>query len=140
MPTPIGTNDILPVIQDGGNFQVTTTGIYDIELDPVNGLASFICKESYVECADYDTVASLSDNTKVSVTGYVVATYKRGFILNIGNNWRNTILVYQGTDQSMYQPVIGNQVTVLCEKVTYNNLPELKNISNITVIDAGERK
>ena len=39
----------------------------------------------------------------------------------------------------MYQPVIGNQVTVLCEKVTYNNLPELKNISNIRVIDASER-
>ena len=139
MPTPIGTYDILPVIQDGGNFQVTTTGIYDIELDPVNGLASFICKDSYVECEDYDSVASLSDNTKVSVTGVVVATYKRGFILNIGYYWGNTILVYQGTDQSMYQPVIGNQVTVLCEKVTYNNLPELKNISNIRVIDASER-
>lgn len=137
--TPIGTNDTLPVYQDGGNFQVTTTGTYDIVLDPVNGLASFICKDSYVECADYDTVASLSDNTKVSVTGLVVATYKRGFILNIGNYWLNTILVYQGPDQSMYQPVIGNQVTVLCEKVTYNSLPELTNISSITVIDASER-
>lgn len=138
MPTPIGTYDILPVIQDGGNFQVTTTGIYDIELDPVNGLASFICKDSYVECEDYDSVASLSDNTKVSVTGSVVATYKRGFILNIGNYWGNTILVYQGTDQSMYKPVIGNQVTVLCEKIMYNGLPELTNISSITVIDADE--
>lgn len=138
MPTPIGTNDILPVIQDGGNFQVTTTGTYDIELDPVNGLASFICKDSFVECADYDTVASLSNNTKVSVTGSVVATYKRGFILNIGNYWGNTILVYQGTDQSMYKPVIGNQVTVLCEKIMYNGLPELTNISSITVIDADE--
>ena len=139
MPTPIGTNDILPVIQDGGNFLITTTGTYDIVLDPVNGLASFICKDSFVECADYDSVASLSNNTKVSVTGFVLATYKRGFILNIGNYWGNTILVYQGTDQSMYKPVIGNQVTVLCEKVTYNNLPELTNISSITVIDAGER-
>lgn len=138
-PTPIGTDDTQKVIADGGNFQVTTTGTYDIVLDPVNGLVSFICKDSYVECADYDTVASLSDNTKVSVTGFVVATYKRGFILNIGNYWGNTILVYQGTDQSMYQPVIGNQVTVLCEKVTYNSLPELKNILGITVIDDGER-
>ena len=138
-PTPIGTDDTQTVIADGGNFQVTTTGTYDIELDPVNGLASFICKDSYVECEDYDSVASLSNNTKVSVTGFVLATYKRGFILNIGNYWGNTILVYQGTDQSMYQPVIGNQVTVLCEKVTYNNLPELTNISKITVIDAGER-
>ena len=138
-PTPIGTDDTQTVIADGGNFQVTTTGTYDIELDPVNGLASFICKDSYVECEDYDSVASLSNNTKVSVTGFVLATYKRGFILNIGNYWGNTILVYQGTDQSMYQPVIGNQVTVLCEKVTYNNLPELTNISSITVIDAGER-
>ena len=138
-PTPIGTDDTQKVIADGGNFQVTTTGTYDIVLDPVNGLVSFICKDSYVECADYDTVASLSDNTKVSVTGFVVATYKRGFILNIGNYWGNTILVYQGTDQSMYQPVIGNQVTVLCEKTTYNSLPELKNILGITVIDAGER-
>ena len=135
-PTLIGTNDTHWVIQDGGDFQVTTTGIYDIELDPVKGLASFICKESYVECADYHTIASLSDNTKVSVTGFVVATYKRGFILTLGTYWRrNTILVYQGTDQSMYQPVIGNQVTVLCEKVTYNSLPELKNISSIKVID-----
>lgn len=139
MPTPIGTNDILPVIQDGGNFLITTTGTYDIVLDPVNGLASFICKDSFVECADYDSVASLSDNTKVSVTGVVVATYKRGFILNIGYYWGNTILVYQGTDQSMYKPVIGNQVTVLCEKIMYNGLPELTNISSITVIDAGER-
>ena len=139
MPTPIGTNDILPVIQDGGNFLITTTGTYDIVLDPVNGLASFICKDSFVECADYDSVASLSDNTKVSVTGVVVATYKRGFILNIGYYWGNTILVYQGTDQSMYKPVIGNQVTVLCEKIMYNGLPELTNISKITVIDAGER-
>lgn len=138
-PTPIGTDDTQTVIADGGNFQVTTTGTYDIELDPVNGLASFICKDSYVECEDYDSVASLSNNTKVSVTGFVLATYKRGFILNIGNYWGNTILVYQGTDQSMYKPVIGNQVTVLCEKVTYNNLPELTNISKITVIDAGER-
>ena len=138
-PTPIGTDDTQTVIADGGNFQVTTTGTYDIELDPVNGLASFICKDSYVECEDYDSVASLSNNTKVSVTGFVLATYKRGFILNIGNYWGNTILVYQGTDQSMYKPVIGNQVTVLCEKVTYNNLPELTNISSITVIDAGER-
>lgn len=138
-PTPIGTDDTQKVIADGGNFQVTTTGTYDIVLDPVNGLVSFICKDSYVECADYDTVASLSDNTKVSVTGFVVATYKRGFILNIGNYWGNTILVYQGTDQSMYQPVIGNQVTVLCEKTTYNSLPELKNILGITVIDDGER-
>ena len=139
MPTPIGTNDILPVIQDGGNFLITTTGTYDIVLDPVNNLASFICKESYVECEDYDSVASLSNNTKVSVTGIVLATYKRGFILNIGNYWGNTILVYQGTDQSMYKPVIGNQVTVLCEKIMYNGLPELTNISKITVIDAGER-
>ena len=137
-PTQIGTNDTLPVIQDGGNFQVTTTGIYDIELDPVNGLASFICKDSFVECADYDSVASLSNNTKVSVTGIVLATYKRGFILNIGNYWGNTILVYQGTDQSMYKPVIGNQVTVLCEKIMYNGLPELTNISSIKVIDADE--
>ena len=139
MPTPIGTNDILPVIQDGGNFLITTTGTYDIVLDPVNGLASFICKDSFVECADYDSVASLSNNTKVSVTGFVLATYKRGFILNIGYYWGNTILVYQGTDQSMYKPVIGNQVTVLCEKIMYNGLPELTNISKITVIDAGER-
>ena len=138
-PTPIGTDDTQKVIADGGNFQVTTTGTYDIVLDPVNGLVSFICKDSYVECEDYDSVASLSDNTKVSVTGFVVATYKRGFILNIGNYWGNTILVYQGPDQSMYQPVIGNQVTVLCEKTTYNSLPELKNILGITVIDAGER-
>lgn len=138
-PTLIGTNETHLVIQDGGNFQVTTTGIYDIVLDPIKCLASFFCKDSYVECADYDTVASLSDSTKVSVTGVVVATYKRGFILNIGTTyWGNTILVYQGTDQSMYKPVIGNQVTVLCEKVTYNSLPELKNISNIIVIDAGE--
>ena len=138
-PTPIGTDDTQTVIADGGNFQVTTTGTYDIELDPVNGLASFICKDSYVECEDYDSVASLSNNTKVSVTGFVLATYKRGFILNIGNYWGNTILVYQGTDQSMYKPVIGNQVTVLCEKIMYNGLPELTNISSITVIDAGER-
>ena len=138
-PTLIGTNETLPVVQDGGNFQVTTTGIYDMVLDPVNCLASFFCKDSYVECADYDTVASLSDNKKVSVTGFVVATYQRGFMLNIGTYWGNTILVYQGTDQSMYQPVIGNRVTVLCEKTTYNSLPELKNISSITVIDAGER-
>lgn len=138
-PTPIGTDDTQTVIADGGNFQVTTTGTYDIELDPVNGLASFICKDSFVECEDYDSVASLSNNTKVSVTGFVLATYKRGFILNIGNYWGNTILVYQGTDQSMYKPVIGNQVTVLCEKIMYNGLPELTNISSITVIDAGER-
>ena len=137
-PTLIGTNDTMPVVLDGGNLQVPITGIYDIVLDPANCLASFSCKDSYVECADYDSVASLSDSTKVSVTGLVVATYKRGFILNIGTDWRNHILVYQGTDQSMYQPVMGNEVTVLCEKTTYNSLPELKNISSITVIDASE--
>lgn len=125
---------------NAGNLIVTETGYYDIILDVANAVALFEIEEpEYVECASYAEIAALENGTKVLVQGFVLVPYARGFVMNIGNSWGNSILVYQGIDQSMYTPVMGNQVAVLAEKITYNNLPELSNIEFVEVLSDQER-
>lgn len=123
---------------NGSNMYVTQTGIYQIILDPNEGIAQFVRTDAeepeYVECASYDEVAALPDNTLVMVQGFVMVPYGRGFVMNIGQYWSNCILVYQGTDQSYYTPVMGNVVALIAEKVTYNGLPELTNIKAVEVV------
>ena len=46
-----------------------------------------------VSCANYDEVAAVEDGPYVRVQGYVFGIYGRGFMLNVGNYYRNTILV-----------------------------------------------
>lgn len=122
---------------NSGNMRVSETGYYNIFLDPSVPSVYIEKAESeepeYVVCTSYDEVAALADSTNVMVQGFVFAPYGRGFVMNIGGSWNNCILVYQGTDQSYYTPVMGNIVTILAKKVTYNNLPELTDIQAIQV-------
>lgn len=139
----VNPNSVIELAYDGANISMTETGNYNIILDVENKLASFekiqTEQPEYVECYSYDEVAALPDDTMVKVTGYVFVPYGRGFIMNIGDYYGNSILVYQGTDQSLYVPVMGNQISLLAKKVTYNNLPELKDIQYVEVIDNSQR-
>ena len=117
-------------------MKVAESGYYDIYLDVDGKTAIF---ERIVECGLYDEVAALPDNTKVLVSGLVFAPYGRGFVMNIGQYWNNCILVYQGTNQSYYKPVMGNAVSFVATKTTYNNLPELIDLRNFTVLDDNVR-
>lgn len=133
----VPVNTKFALAQNGLNMYVETSGYYDIYLDVVNSavyvMETGLAPGTYVSCDFYDEVAVLSDDTYVKVTGYVFATNKRGFILNIGNYYHNCIHVYQGTDQSSYAPVLGNNITVYAQKTTYNALPELLSIQKIVV-------
>ena len=124
---------------NSANIRVPETGNYNIYLDPSVPCVYIEKTESeepeYVVCTTYDEVAALPDSTNVMVQGFVMVPYGRGFVMNIGNYWDNCILVYQGTDQSAYTPVMGNVVTLLAKKVTYNNLPELTEIEAVQVND-----
>lgn len=124
-----------PVSYDGGNMRVSESGYYNIYLDVS---AETVYFERAVECASYDEVALLPDNTVVLVQGFVFAPYARGFVMNVGSYWDNCILVYQGLDQSKYTPVMGNAIAMIARKTTYNNLPELKDIQLVQVIDPQE--
>ena len=131
-----------PQAYDGMNMTVEKSGYYEVYLDVPQMRAAFLLIEEdepeVVECESFDEVAALPDGTMVMVYGYVFAPYGRGFVMNIGNQWDNSILVYQGTDQSYYTPVMGNYVGMIAEKTTYNNLPELTNIQDFVVSDDSE--
>lgn len=132
----ISPDTAVELTPNGPNMYMTETGYYDITLDANLGVALFVkaaSQEDHVVCYSYDEVAALPDDTKVMVQGFVFSPYARGFVMNIGQYWNNTILVYQGTDQSMYTPVMGNLISLIATKVTYNGLPELKNIEALNV-------
>ncbi|MGN1211175.1 MAG: hypothetical protein ACI4TM_05770 [Candidatus Cryptobacteroides sp.] len=120
---------------NGYNLTVSEAGYYQFVLDAGLGELTVSKLESYLECYSYEDVAAVQDETKVKMRGYVMATYGRGFILNIGNHRGNDVLVYQGTNQDMYLPVLGNEVEVYATKTTYRNLPELKNIECVNILD-----
>lgn len=140
------TNAAISLASNGANFVSDFYGFFDIYLDPVNSVVyvmSDYCHPDdlpadYVVCNDYASIAALEDNTVVKVNGYVFATYGRGFIMNVGYYYENTILVYQGTDQSLYYPVLGNNVDMYATKTTYNGLPELKDMKFVYVFDDSE--
>jgi hypothetical protein len=138
---PVDPNTTIPMVSGGSNLQVTTSGIYNIYLNPGEAWAYLELVRSddeIVVCSSYDEVAALPDETLVLVEGLVLTPYSRGFIMNIGYQWDNTILVYQAGDQSMYMPVSGNEVKVCAYKTTYNNLPELYPVQYIEVINSTE--
>lgn len=138
---PVSANTTVPMVSGGSNLQVTTSGTYNIYLNPGEAWAYFELvrgDDEIVVCSSYDEVAALPDETLVLVEGLVLTPYSRGFIMNIGSQWDNTILVYQAGDQSMYMPVSGNQVKVCAYKITYNYLPELYPVQYIEVVDSTE--
>lgn len=131
--------EVMELAFNSGNLIVTETGYYDIILDVTNALARFdLLEPEYVECASYEEVAALEDGTKVLIQGFVMVPYGRGFVMNVGQYVDNSILVYQGTDQSLYTPVMGNIIQIIAEKTTYNNLPELHKIELVNVLDDQE--
>ncbi len=135
----IPADSMVALWSDGMNMMVETEGTYNIVLDVVNQMASFeLNTDGPVICYTYDEVAALPDETLVLAPGHVFGVYQQGFIFNIGGIYNNCILVYQGTDQSMYAPVLGNQVNVLAYKKTYNGLPELYDVQSIEVVDSSE--
>ena len=130
-------NVAYPVCQGGCNMYVEQAGYYDLYLDVENQVA-YIMEDgllpgTYVECEDYDSLAALDDGTYVKLYGYVMATYGRGFILNVGQYYGNCVLVYQGTDLSAYYPVLGNIVEVYATKTTYRNLPEVMSVQRVDI-------
>lgn len=132
----VAPDTVVSLAYDGSNMYVTETGYYSVYLNVVDLQVYFekIDTEEIVTCATYDEVAALPDDTMVMVQGFVLVPYGRGFVMNIGNYWNNCILVYQGTDQSMYTPVMGNEVALIARKTTYNNLPELTDIRSVEVL------
>lgn len=131
----------LTIHTGAGDQVVNVTEDVTFERSQIRSIPQIVCQApgqdptEYVECASYDEVAALPDNTWVLVKGYVFVPYGRGFVMNIGSTRGNCILVYQGTDQSLYTPVMGNIVAMIAKKVTYNNLPELTEINAIQVLD-----
>lgn len=137
----VDPNTIITVYSGGSNLQVKTSGTYNIHLNPGEAKAYFELSQEDLEpvvCNSYDEVAALPDETLVAVPGFVFGVYSRGFVFNVGTSYENTILVYQGADQSMYSPVLGNQLVVYAYKTTYNNLPELYTVQYIQVVDDTE--
>lgn len=116
--------------ESGSYIQVADDGLYDLEFDPLSKTISF---KRVVECDTYAQVAALPDGTIVKVGGFVVAPYKLGFIFNISDSKDNNILVFNAGNTSLYSPVKGNIIELRAEKITYNNLPELKNIESVEV-------
>ena len=125
-------DDSFDLLNHGYNIKVAYDGIYDMWIDVVTRRAHIVI------CYSFDEVAALPDETYVLVPGHVFGVYRRGFIFNIGGYYENCILVYQGTDQSMYQPVLGNEVHVYAYKTTYRGLPELYNVQEVVVQNDAE--
>jgi hypothetical protein len=93
-----------------------------------------------VECKSYSDIASLSNNTAVKVTGYVMATYGYGFIMSVGSN-EEYVLVYNRTaDVNGEYPVVGTYVEVYASKTTYRGLPELENVARFKVLNGDPLK
>ena len=135
----IVSGEVMKLAFNGQNLIVTETGYYDIIVDVTSQLARFdLVEPDYVECASYEEVAALEDGTKVLIQGFVMVPYGRGFVMNVGQYVDNSILVYQGTDQSLYTPVMGNIIQIIAEKTTFNNLPELHKIELVNVLDDQE--
>lgn len=132
-------NSTVSLWQDGANLKVAEEGYYSFKLYPYEGYVEVIQDLRVVSCANYDEVAAVEDGTYVRVQGYVFGMYGRGFMLNIGNYYRNTILVYTQTKPIDYTPVLGNALDIVALKVTYSGLPELKEVYAYEVLSAEEK-
>ncbi|MGM9753060.1 MAG: hypothetical protein ACI3ZK_03275, partial [Candidatus Cryptobacteroides sp.] len=98
------------LMSDGANLKVAEEGYYTFVLYPDENTVDVIQEMRVVSCASYDEAAAVEDGTYVKVKGYVFGIYNRGFILNIGNYYRNGILVYTYTKPIDYTPVLGNLI------------------------------
>lgn len=128
----------------GCDMYVCESGYYDICLDVENAklYVELIStpEVEYVNCRSYDEITGLMNGTHVEVSGIVVAEYQLGFVLGIEGKTDDCILVYQNSDKSLYDAVIGNYVTVYAEKGVYysDGQAELTNIVDIRVVDSSE--
>ena len=128
----------------GCDMQVCESGYYDICFDVENAklYVELIStpEVEYVNCRSYDEITGLMNGTHVEVSGIVVAEYQLGFVLGIEGKTDDCILVYQNSDKSLYDAVIGNYVTVYAEKGVYysDGQAELTNIVDIRVVDGSE--
>ena len=125
----------------GSNMKVATPGVYNIVFNPAEAWAEFQLVEDPtmpVECSTYDEIAALPDGTLVQTTGFVFGTYDQGFILNVGYNMENAILVSLATfsTQPIFCPEVGSYARVVSYKSTNRDLPELTPVQQVEVFDS----
>lgn len=131
------SGNVVNLVPDGPNMKVAVAGTYDIVLNPAENTAVFtLVEEEIPVVSTYDQLATYEDGTIVTAQGYVLAANSRGFIFNLNGTIDNSVFVYQGADQSMYAPTIGNIVELVAEKGTYGEHADLTNIKSVEIIDA----
>lgn len=127
---------VVNLVPDGANMKVAVAGTYDIVLNLAEKTAVFtLVEEEIPVVSTYDELATFEDGSVVRAQGYVLAANSRGFIFNLNGTIDNSVFVYQGADQSMYAPKIGNIVELVAEKGTYGEHAELTNIKSVEIID-----
>ena len=131
---------VVNLVPDGPDMKVAVAGTYDVVLNLAEKTAVFtLVEEEIPVVSTYDELATFEDGSVVRAQGYVLAANSRGFIFNLNGTIDNSVFVYQGADQSMYAPKIGNIVELLAEKGTYGEHAELTNIKSVDIIDASEQ-
>ena len=131
---------VVNLVPDGPDMKVAVAGTYDVVLNLAEKTAVFtLVEEEIPVVSTYDELATFEDGSVVRAQGYVLAANSRGFIFNLNGTIDNSVFVYQGADQSMYAPKIGNIVELVAEKGTYGEHAELTNIKSVEVIDASEQ-
>lgn len=127
---------VVNLVPDGANMKVAVAGTYDVVLNLAEKTAVFtLVEEEIPVVSTYDELATFEDGSVVRAQGYVLAANSRGFIFNLNGTIDNSVFVYQGADQSMYAPKIGNIVELVAEKGTYGEHAELTNIKSVEIID-----
>ena len=137
---PVVSGTVVNLVPDGPDMKVAVAGTYDVVLNLAEKTAVFtLVEEEIPVVSTYDELATFEDGSVVRAQGYVLAANSRGFIFNLNGTIDNSVFVYQGADQSMYAPKIGNIVELLAEKGTYGEHAELTNIKSVDIIDASEQ-
>ena len=127
---------VVNLVPDGPDMKVAVAGTYDVVLNLAEKTAVFtLVEEEIPVVSTYDELATFEDGSVVRAQGYVLAANSRGFIFNLNGTIDNSVFVYQGADQSMYTPTIGNIVELVAEKGTYGEHAELTNIKSVEIID-----
>ena len=127
---------VVNLVPDGPDMKVAVAGTYDVVLNLAEKTAVFtLVEEEIPVVSTYDELATFEDGSVVRAQGYVLAANSRGFIFNLNGTIDNSVFVYQGADQSMYAPKIGNIVELVAEKGTYGEHAELTNIKSVEIID-----
>ena len=133
---PVVSGTVVNLVPDGPDMKVAVAGTYDIVLNLADKTAVFtLVEEEIPVVSTYDELATFEDGSVVRAQGYVLAANSRGFIFNLNGTIDNSVFVYQGADQSMYAPKIGNIVELVAEKGTYGEHAELTNIKSVEIID-----